>query len=130
MKKNFQPLLVFVIFSFIPFGLAAQNNVGIGTLTPSFRLDVQGDPASMLLTNINSKVNYAGPLQIKAFEGTSITADGVLIQGGPMESLAMQPGQMVIVSVSMGLPVVAWIIMVCMVMLMAEPITLGSLDKT
>jgi hypothetical protein len=84
MKKNFQPLLVFVIFSFIPFGLAAQNNVGIGTLTPSFRLDVQGDPASMLLTNINSKVNYAGPLQIKAFEGTSITADGWGIGGSFM----------------------------------------------
>ncbi len=62
-------------------GLQGQHNIGIGTVAPAYLLDVQGDPGSTLLTNINSKVNYAGALDIKAIEGNSVTADGYGIGG-------------------------------------------------
>ncbi len=61
--------------------LSAQQNVGIGTTSPAYRLDVQGNPASNLLTNLNSKVNFVGSMDIRAFDGTSITADGYGIGG-------------------------------------------------
>lgn len=70
-----------LLFSLLCYLTNAQNNVGIGTATPTSRLDVQGDAASTLLANVKSKVNYTGNLQIKAFEGTSITADGWGIGG-------------------------------------------------
>jgi hypothetical protein len=59
----------------------AQENVGIGTLTPASRLDVQGNASSSPLTIVNSKANYAGTIDIKAFEGFSVTADGFGIGG-------------------------------------------------
>ena len=59
----------------------AQENVGVGTTTPGYRLDVQSNPSSTSLINVNSKVNYAGNLDIKAFEGHSLTADGFGIGG-------------------------------------------------
>lgn len=59
----------------------AQENVGVGTTTPGYRLDVQSNPSSTSLININSKVNYVGTLDIKAFEGHSITMDGYGIGG-------------------------------------------------
>ena len=60
---------------------AQSNNVGIGTVSPSYRLDVQGDPASTALINFQSKVNHVGSLQIKAIEGISIPGDGYGIGG-------------------------------------------------
>lgn len=59
----------------------AQENVGIGTLTPAFRLDVQGNAASSPITIVNSRANYVGLIDIKAFEGFSVTADGFGIGG-------------------------------------------------
>jgi hypothetical protein len=56
--------------------LVSQSNVGIGTLSPTYRLDVQGDPANSALINFQSKVNYTGSVSIKAIEGISIPADG------------------------------------------------------
>ncbi len=78
MKKHlFFSTLILILFQ----NNAFSQNVGVGTTTPAFRLDVQGDPVSTLLTNLNSKVNYSGNLNIKALEGTSITADGWGIGG-------------------------------------------------
>src|SRR5687767_10643472 len=59
----------------------SQDNVGIGTLTPAYRLDVQGNAASTSLINFNSKVNYVGNLDIRAVEGYSITNPGYGIGG-------------------------------------------------
>ncbi|HLF63113.1 MAG TPA: hypothetical protein VI603_05160 [Saprospiraceae bacterium] len=61
--------------------LNAQEKIGIGTSSPAFLLDVQGYPSSTLLTNLNSKVNYVGALDIKAIEGTSVTSAGYGIGG-------------------------------------------------
>ena len=59
----------------------AQENVGIGTLTPAYRLDVQSNPASTIGININSKVNHVGNADIRAIEGTSVTNPGYGIGG-------------------------------------------------
>jgi len=60
---------------------STQENVGIGTLTPSSRLEVQGNPTSTQSILLYSKVNYLGTLDLKAVEGSSITADGYGIGG-------------------------------------------------
>jgi hypothetical protein len=65
----------------LPFALLAQENVGIGTLTPAFKLDVQGPNATSPLAIINAKANYAGTLDIRAIDGYSVTADGYGIGG-------------------------------------------------
>lgn len=59
----------------------AQENVGIGTLTPAFKLDVQGPNAASPLAIINAKANYAGTIDIRAIDGFSVTADGYGIGG-------------------------------------------------
>jgi hypothetical protein len=59
----------------------SQQNVGVGTTTPAYRLDVQGDPTDNAIVNINSKVNYAGSLDIKAIQGYSNPALGFGIGG-------------------------------------------------
>jgi hypothetical protein len=59
----------------------AQNKVGIGTTTPAYLLDIQGDALSTLFVNLNSKVNYTGTLDIRAVEGSAITAPGYGIGG-------------------------------------------------
>lgn len=61
--------------------ILAQENVGVGTTTPGYRLDVQSNPSSTSLTNVNSKVNYVGNLDIRAFDGYSVTADGYGLGG-------------------------------------------------
>ncbi len=78
MKRHlFFPAFALILFQNTVF----SQNVGVGTPSPGYRLDVQGDALSTLLTNVNSKVNYLGNLQIKAFEGKSVTADGWGIGG-------------------------------------------------
>lgn len=61
--------------------VSAQESVGIGTTTPGHRLDVQSNPTSTNLINLNSRVNYAGSVDIKAMEGYSVTAPGFGIGG-------------------------------------------------
>ena len=81
MKKHLIiPLILFLLFM-IRTDIFAQQNVGVGTVAPAFRLDVQGDPASILGTVINSKVNYVGTSDLRAIEGTSITNPGYGIGG-------------------------------------------------
>ncbi len=58
-----------------------QQNVGIGTSSPAYRLDVQSDPADNNTTIINSSVNYLGSLDVKAFHGFSVPASGFGIGG-------------------------------------------------
>ena len=65
----------------VPFFLVAQENVGIGTLTPAYRLDVQGDTLGSSYININSQVNFSGEQDLRAIEGTSVTAPGFGIGG-------------------------------------------------
>src|SRR5918993_852024 len=67
--------VIFIIFLQISF-ISAQDKVGIGTLSPGYRLDVQGSPSSSGLINLYSKVNYLGNLDVRAIEGVSINADG------------------------------------------------------
>jgi hypothetical protein len=65
----------------MPCVLLAQENVGIGTLTPAFKLDVQGPNATSPLAIINAKANYVGTLDVRAIDGYSVTADGYGIGG-------------------------------------------------
>jgi hypothetical protein len=81
MKKQLAINTTIAFFLLVSMNVSSQQNVGIGTASPSFRLDVQGDAASTLLTNINSKVNYSGTLDIKAVEGISVTNAGYGIGG-------------------------------------------------
>ena len=79
MKRSFF-YSALVVISCIPFDMFSQN-VGVGTLAPIFRLDVQGDPASSSLTILNAKTNYVGTTDIKAVEGNSIPNAGYGIGG-------------------------------------------------
>lgn len=65
----------------IGYEASGQQNVGIGTTTPAYRLDVQSDPADNTTSIINSKVNYVGSLDVKAFQGFSVPASGFGIGG-------------------------------------------------
>ena len=65
---------------FFPLIFIAQENVGIGTPTPANRLDVQGNPM-VTAPNINSRVNYIGNSDVRAFQGLSITNPGYGIGG-------------------------------------------------
>ena len=76
---KYSNLLLFTLL--LQFHTSAQENVGIGTGTPSYRLDVQGNPLSLSLININSRVNYVGNQDIVAVNGTSITNPGYGIGG-------------------------------------------------
>lgn len=79
--RSINRLLVTGLTIFLSHPMVAQDNVGIGTLTPGYRLDVQGDAASTILINLYSKVNYTGSLDIKAIEGLSLPGDGFGIGG-------------------------------------------------
>lgn len=59
----------------------AQENVGIGTTDPNYRLDVQGNPSSTNLINVYSRINFAGLLDARAVEGYSVTSPGYGIGG-------------------------------------------------
>lgn len=74
-------LMITVIVCCLANRQQAQSNVGVGTLTPAYRLDVEGDAASTILINLYSKVNYTGALDIKAIEGLSLPGDGFGIGG-------------------------------------------------
>ncbi len=52
-----------------------NGNVGIGTLTPSSLLDVQGSAISST-TIFNTKVNYVGTNDVRAIQSYSVPADG------------------------------------------------------
>jgi hypothetical protein len=69
------------ILFLIHLNITAQENVGIGTTSPSYRLDVQGNASNSSLVNVNSRVNYAGSADIRAVDGYSVTAPGFGIGG-------------------------------------------------
>ena len=70
-----------ILFTVLQIASAQTENVGIGTTTPNHRLDVQSNPSSTNLINLNSRVNYSGGIDIKAMEGYSVTAPGFGIGG-------------------------------------------------
>jgi hypothetical protein len=81
MKKYiFLTSLVFFLFETI-LPLSAQENVGIGTVSPMYRLDVQGNPASTVSPIVNSMVNYVGNQDILAYKGMSVPASGFGLGG-------------------------------------------------
>lgn len=51
------------------------GNIGVGTISPAARFDVQGDPSSTL-PNINSKVNYVGNSDVRAISARSVCNPG------------------------------------------------------
>ncbi len=53
-----------------------SNNVGIGTASPGYLLDVQGPTSGSSYYNINSNVNYVGSSDIRALYASSHPADG------------------------------------------------------
>ncbi len=78
MKRYFRNALLPLLVLFSS-ALFAQN-VGIGTVTPLSRLEVQGNTGST--SNIvTSKSNFTGSFDVIAFNGTSVSADGYGIGG-------------------------------------------------
>jgi hypothetical protein len=79
MKKHQTQL--FILFYLLLYQHGFSQNVGVGTVTPNYRLDIQSDPASTSVINVNSKINYAGSLDLRAFEGYSAPSSGFGIGG-------------------------------------------------
>jgi len=61
-------------------GLLAQQNVGIGILAPTSRLDIRGDAASTQ-SILNAQTTYVGPTNVIAVNGYSTPQSGYGIGG-------------------------------------------------
>jgi hypothetical protein len=80
MKNHILFSFLILLFTVQGFRVNAQNNVGIGILTPTSRLDIRGDAASTSDV-LNVQSNYAGNVGVIGIRGTSIPAAGYGIGG-------------------------------------------------
>jgi len=80
MKKNNLLTAFSLVFILVQINLNAQQNVGIGILTPTSRLDIRGDAASSQ-TILNAQTTYTGATNVIAVNGLSTPQSGYGIGG-------------------------------------------------